>query len=249
MTKREKPWQASITLCMCQPEIISLDDTCLGGKDGKEMIWYMSFSILQIDRSHMLWQLATETDAPIRAVAKHGPKKGAFLYNFNFIWTDFKEGNSPMMILLHIRHDHFAYSTSTHIPKVFTHPSSNHLKTQKGVKSTRLWLSFLEVMNLLCSKRVLKLFESCHLGRSFQKKTQKSFCDSPILQIIPLPVIYNQFIWSNFNIYLDIIIYFWWTLDRFRSMGPILGRICTSDNRALVLHIVVQLLGWDLCNE
>ena len=170
MTKREKCWQASITLCMCQPEIISLDDTCLGGKDGKEMIWYMSFSILQIDSSHMLWQLATETDAPIRAVAKHGPKKGAFLYNFNFIWTDFKEGNSPMMILLHIRHDHFAYSTSTHIPKVFTHPSCNHFKTQKGVKSTRLWLSFLEEMNLLCSKGCSNFLKAATSVEAFKKK-------------------------------------------------------------------------------
>lgn len=222
---------------------ICLHYACLGGKDGKEMIWRVYFSILQIDRSHMLWQLATETDAPIRAVAKHGPKKGTFRYNFNFICTDFsskKNIDSPT----HYRHDNFAYSTTTHLPRVF---KSLENTERCEINVSLILISWGDEFSMLNN-----LFESCHLGRSLQKM-QKSFCNSPILQTTPRPVYaYIHYIQplhlKQFQHLLRLHhTHFWWTLDQFRSMGPILGCICTRDNRALVLHMVVQLLRWDLC--
>lgn len=128
------------------------------------MIWRVYFSILQIDRSHMLWQLATETDAPIRAVAKHGPKKGTFRYttSISFARTSVQR---KIVILLHI-----IDMTTLQTPHLLTSQEfSSHLKTQKGVKSTWAWSLFLEVMNLLCSKGCSTFLKAATSAEAFKK--------------------------------------------------------------------------------
>lgn len=188
----------------------------------------------------MLWQLATETDAPIRAVAKHGPKKWTFRYNFNFICTDFsskKKFDSPT----HYRHDNFAYSTSTHLPRVF--------KTLENSEPDRYFLRWW-------------IFYAQKGAQPFWKLPPRQKLSKNAKVFLQLPNLAN-YTTSSVYIYIQYIqplhlkqfqhllrlhhMHFWWTLDRFRSMGPILGCICTRDNRALLLHMVVQLLRWDLC--
>ena len=216
------------------------------------MIWRGYFSILQIDRSHMLWQLATETDAPIRAVAKHGPKKWTFRYNFNFTCTDFsskKIFDSPTryMITLHTPHlltsqsFQVAYSTSTRLPRVF--------KSLENSEPDRYFLRWWIFYAQKGAQPFWKLPPRQKLSRN-----AKVFLQLPNLAnyTISSVYIYIQYIQplhlKQFRRLLRLHhTHFWWTLDRFRSMGPILGCICTRDNRALVLHMVVQLLRWDLC--
>ena len=127
-------------------------------------------------------------------------KRGHFATtSISFARTSVQRKN---LILLHI-----IDMITLHTPHLLTSQEfSRHLKTVSLIV-----VSWGDEFSML--KRVLNLFESCHLGRSFQKM-QKSFCNSPILQTTPLPVyiyiyisnIYNHFIWSNFNIYFDFII-------------------------------------------
>ena len=158
-------------------------------KDGKEMIWHLYFSILQIDRSHMLWQLATETDAPIRAVAKHGPKNRDISLQLQFHLHGLpgnKNCDSPHLL------------TSQEFEKNI-HPTA----WKQSTWACLIVISWGDESSTL--KRVLNLFESCHLGRSFQKM-QKSFCNSPILQTTPLPVYIQPLHLKQFQHLLDFII-------------------------------------------